>query len=66
VAERIFLSPGECIVNVKINISDILSPGIKNPGLFLSKHPCSSIGRMSVSKTEDEGSSPYMGAKMPP
>lgn len=24
--------------------------------------PCSSIGRMSVSKTEDEGSSPYMGA----
>ena len=30
----------------------------------VTKYPCSSIGRTSVSKTENEGSSPYMGAEI--
>jgi len=32
---------------------------------LLDKHPCSSIGRTPLSKSVDEGSSPYMGAIIP-
>ena len=46
-----------------VKLSAVNRTIIGSSPIINAKRVCSSIGRISVSKTEDEGSSPYMRAK---
>ena len=48
-----------------VKLSAVNRTIIGSSPIIKAKRVCSSIGRISVSKTEDEGSSPYMSAIIP-